>query len=202
MSENHRPLHRAFLLGLIPSVVGLLIFFSWWAGKAWFLTNFPKLETIGLLWIPVATVIALIAIVYAGVYLLRAEKNILSVIKTLSAIAFIFLNIPVLLWVLDMQEHIDHRAYIRICNQTGLDFSDLSVENYLYTAQPGSLKNGKCETTYFYPNYNEAESGANPETVILTIFMSGHKTKIIMPRIYKGECREVIVNQDFKAELK
>lgn len=201
MAENNRLLRTSFALGFIPLVVGLMIFFSWWAGKAWFLTNIHSLETAGLLWIPIAAFMALMGIFTTMLYLWKSRKNRAAVLKALAALFLIFANIPALFWVLDRQEQIDHRAYVRVYNKTGSDISAITISNAIYTAQLDGINHGDYETVYFYPDYNEFESGESPKPVIMTMSWNGDNVTITLPDIYMGECVRLAINQTMKAEI-
>lgn len=197
MTEKQK-LRATFVLGLVPLLGGLTIFFWWWIGKAWFLTDLNWLETAGFFWIPIAGFMGVLGIIIGIICLWQAKGRIASIAKALVALAIILMNIPALVWVLDMQQHIDYRAYVRIYNQSGEDFSSVTINNSLYTRQFGALENNDHKTGYFYPNYKEFDSNYDMEEVKLTLINGTKERIIVMPEVYKGTCEKFVIDSSFK----
>ena len=201
MTTDQKIIRATYFLGLIPLTVGVSIFFSWWIGKAWFLTTFHKLENWGLLWTLISIPLGFVGLLTGLIYLFRTFKTNLK--TGLLGLSCVMINIPVLIWVLNTQDDIDKRAYVRVYNKTDSDFKSLTIKNSLFTESINSIDNNDYKTGYFYPNYDEFDSGAPEiEKVVLTIETNKEEKRIVVPTIYKGECLKVFIDKDFKIEIK
>src|SRR6187549_4514 len=109
MTTDQKLIRATYFLGLIPLTVGVSIFFSWWIGKAWFLTTFHKLENWGLLWTLISIPLGFVGLLTGLIYLFRTFKTNLK--TGLLGLSCVMINIPVLIWVLNTQDDIDKRAY-------------------------------------------------------------------------------------------
>jgi hypothetical protein len=201
MTTDQKLIRATCLLGFIPLIVGLSIFFSWWIGKAWYLTTLHKLEDWGMLWILISIPLALAGLLTAFIYIFRNFKNNWQ--KGLFALLCVLINIPAVIWVLIAQGDIDKRAYIRMYNNSGFEIKSLTIGNSLRIEKLASIENGEYETGYFYPNYFEYYSNEpDIEQVVLTIETEKVKKGIIVPAIYKGECLKVSINDKFNIDIK
>jgi hypothetical protein len=201
MTTDKKLIRATYLLGLIPLTIGLSIFFSWWIGKAWLLTTFHKLENWGLLWILISIPLGLAGLLTSVIYLFKRFRT--NLLKGLFGLASVLINIPVLIWILNTQDDIQKRAYVRIYNRTGSDFKSLTIKNSLYQERLSSLTNNDYQTGYFYPNYDEFESGEPEiEEVILIIDTGNEDKRLVIPTIYKGECLKVFLDNRFNIDIK
>lgn len=191
-----------YLLGLTPLVVGLSIFFSWWIGKAWFLVTLHILEGYGFIWILISIPIGLGGLITAIVYLFQSSKQNLT--KGIGGLLCVLINIPALIWVVNKQADIEQRAYVRIFNQTGNDFTELTIENSSSKGEYKSLNKENDRTAYFYPKYLNGDFESVPlvDTVRLVIKTQNETRTIEVPEIYKGECINIAVNKEFNVETK
>jgi hypothetical protein len=202
MTTNNKLIRATFLLGLVPLTVGLSIFFSWWTGKAWFLTTYSKLETMGFLWVLVSIPLGLAGLLTGLIFLFKAFKTNLG--KGLLGLFCVLINIPVLNWVDNKQVDVDQRAYVGVYNKTDSNFRWLTIENSLFIESFNTLSKGDYKTGYFYPNYDEWDisRAREIEDVILTIRTDKDVKRIIMPTIYKGDCLKLFIDKEFKIEVK
>jgi hypothetical protein len=201
MTSDEKLIKATCLLGLIPLTVGLSIFLSWWVGKAWFLTTLHKLEHWGFIWTLISIPLGLAGLFTGLIYLSKTSDKDRK--KGLFGLFCVFVNIPVLIWILNTQGDIEKRAYVRVYNKTDSDLKSLAIANSLFTESFKSLANNDHRTGYFYPNYDEFDSDAPQiEEVILTIQTNKEEKRIILPAIYKGECLQIFIDRNFKVEVK
>ena len=127
MTTEEKLIRTTYFLGLIPLIVGLLIFFIWWTGKAWFLVTMHRLEEYGFLWVLISLPIGLMGLLTAGGYILKTYKTNLK--KGIIGLLCVLINIPALLWVIKTQNDIEQRTYTRIYNKTAENFKEVVIEN-------------------------------------------------------------------------
>src|SRR5690349_11360922 len=202
MTTNKKIIIATYLLGLIPLTVGLSIFFSWWIGRAWYLTTFERLEFFGFFWIPIAFVLGLAGLCTGLFYLSDNFKT--DPKKGIIGLLCVLINIPAVIWVMDKQKDIDQRAYVRIHNHTGCDFKWMTMDNSLFIESINVLRNGDRKTGYFYPNYDEWEISFVPprEDDILTIRTDDEVKRIVMPGIPKACGVELYIDEQFRIEVR
>lgn len=190
-------IRATYLLGLIPLVVGLSIFFSWWIGKAWFLVTLHRLEGYGFIWIIISIPIGLVGLIIAIVNLFRWSKQNLA--NSIGGLLCVLINIPVLIWIIAKQSEIEQRAYVRILNQTEADFAELWIANSSSKGDYKTLSKERSKTVFFYPKYLSGDFESVPLVDIVTmVIKSGDKTITrVVPEIHKGECIEIVVDREF-----
>ena len=201
MTTETKLIRTTYFLGLIPLSVGLLIFFTWWIGKAWFLVTIHRLEIYGFLWALISIPIGLAGVVTAGLYFCRTYKT--NLVRGLFGVLCVLVNIPVLLWVVDTQSDIENRAYVRIHNHTENEFKELTIENSISKSHFYSLDKDDSKTSYFYPKYLNGDFDSAPvvDQIRLTIKTDNGEKVIIVPTIYKGECFEITVDREFNLKV-
>ena len=192
----------AYLLGLIPLIGGLLIFFTWWIGKALFLVTLHRLEGYGFIWILISILLGLGGLITAMVYLVQGFRE--NLVKGVGGLFSVLINIPALMWIVEKQADIEKRAYVRIYNQTENNFTALTIENSSSQGEYRSLDKENSKTTYFYPMYLNGDFDSVPliDTVRLEITTADEVRTIVVPEIYKGECVSIIVHKEFDIETK
>ena len=192
----------AYLLGLIPLIGGLLIFFTWWMGKAVFLVTLHRLEGYGFIWILISILLGLGGLITAMVYLVQGFRE--NLVKGVGGLFSVLINIPALMWIVEKQADIEKRAYVRIYNQTENNFTALTIENSSSQGEYRSLDKENSKTTYFYPMYLNGDFDSVPliDTVRLEITTADEVRTIVVPEIYKGECVSIIVHKEFDIETK
>jgi hypothetical protein len=200
MATDEKLIKATYLLGLIPLAVGLTIFISWWVGKAWFVTTLHGLEGFGLAWILISIPLGVAGLVTGLIYLFRNFKTNFK--NGLFALSCVLINIPTVEWVVNMQDKIDQRAYVRIYNNTSFDFASATIQNSRYTENYNSINASDYKTGYFYPNYDWLDSTPVFEKVILKIETKGKTKEYNLPDTYRGECLKVYINAGLKIEIK
>ena len=202
MAKGTKLIRIAYLLGLIPLIGGLLIFFTWWIGKALFLVTLHRLEGYGFIWILISIPLGLGGLITAMVYLVQGFRE--NLVKGVGGLFSVLINIPALMWIVEKQADIEKRAYVRIYNQTGNNFTALTIENSSSQGEYRSLDKENSKTTYFYPMYLNGDFDSVPliDTVRLEITTADEVRTIVVPEIYKGECVSIIVHKEFDIETK
>ncbi len=137
-----------------------------------------------------------------GTYLYKTFKT--NLVKGLVGLFCVLVNIPALGWVLKTQDDIERRAYVRIYNKTGIDLKELTIENSDNKRLIKTLDKEDSKTRFFCPKYLNGEFDSSPivDQVRLTIKTDNEKKIIEVPTIYKGECVEVIIDEQFGVKLK
>ena len=202
MAKGTKLIRIAYLLGLIPLIGGLLIFFAWWIGKAVFLVTLHRLEGYGFIWILISIPLGLGGLITAMVYLVQGFRE--NLVKGVGGLFSVLINIPALMWIVEKQADIEKRAYVRIYNQTENNFTALTIENSSSQGEYRSLDKENSKTTYFYPMYLNGDFDSAPliDTVRLEITTADEVRTIVVPEIYKGECVSIIVHKEFDIETK
>jgi hypothetical protein len=201
MTTETKLLRTTYLFGLIPLFVGLTIFLSWWVGKYWFLTTIHRLEMYGIYWVLISIPIGLVGLLAGIVFLFRTNKN--NSIKGVGGLGVVFLNIPVLIGILALQNDIEKRAYVKIHNLTESHFDAVVLVNSETNREFYSIDNGESQTEYFYPKYvNEFDSAPEVDKVKVKIRTNGKEKTVDIPTIYKGECVRVFLDKDFSVTMK
>lgn len=202
MAKGTKLIRIAYLLGLIPLIGGLLIFFTWWIGKALFLVTLHRLEGYGFIWILISIPLGLGGLITAMVYLVQGFRE--NLVKGVGGLFSVLINIPALMWIVEKQADIEKRAYVRIYNQTENNFTALTIENSSSQGEYRSLDKENSKTTYFYPMYLNGDFDSVPliDTVRLEITTADEVRTIVVPEIYKGECVSIIVHKEFDIETK
>ena len=201
MTTEKKLIVTTYFLGLIPLFIGLSIFFAWWIGKAWFLVTLHRLEGYGFLWMLISIPIALVGLLTATVYFIKTFKT--NLIKGLIGLLCVLINIPALNWVIDKQRDIEKRSYVRIYNETDIDFVDLTIANSNSNGNFKSLDKKNTKTGYFYPKYLNGDFDSVPivDQVRLVIKTENEERIINVPEIYKGQCIKMIVDKEFNIKI-
>jgi hypothetical protein len=201
MEKDPRTFKMALACGLIPMGVGLGIFFSWWIGKAWFLTNLHFLELWGFYWILISLVIVLIGFFMIGALIIkhfRANASYAAI-----GVTIILLNIPAVIWVLSMQEQVGRRAYIRLYNESGVDIKEIVFTDSAGSKEMGGIENHVSSTIFFYPIELGEDTNSVPimDSVIVTLKTpAGSETKLF-PTMYEGQCERISIGKNFNFSI-
>jgi hypothetical protein len=193
---------KSIIPSLIPLTVGLGIFLTWWFGKAVLLKNFRGLEAFGLFWIFFSVPVGVAGLINAILYLAKNYRSALW--QGLVALVCVFINIPVLVWIIGKQQDIENRAYIRIYNRSNSDIEELTIQNSLFSVSFRSLDKGESKITYIYPHYLNGEFDSSPDIdpVELIVKINGNGKKMSVPNIYKGYGVNLEVTNEFVAKIR
>jgi hypothetical protein len=200
---NKRGLYiAAKLCGLVPLIGGLLIFFTWWIARDSFAFDFKQLVGIGFFWIIISVLIA-----FGGLFLI-AIFSFLNFPKysrhSLIVVVIILLNIPTALYILDRQEVIHKRAYIKITNKTQNDMDVFFVypNNVFYF---GNVVSDKSKVNYFVPDCyidypNDEYTLVDSIDIVAKYSTISRNFKV--RRIDVGVCRQYTIDKDYNLIIK
>ncbi|MGB4774459.1 MAG: hypothetical protein WBP45_04765 [Daejeonella sp.] len=187
-----------YACGLIPLLGGLTIFLFWWGGKSLYAINLSFLEDLGLGWILISFMVAIIGLI-VGIYNLFKFKK-LHFKQTLFGMLFIPINIPVLNWILDKQTEIENRTYLKVINNSSkeitIKFFDKETNKIV-----GAIRNNQSIVDYYRPIFL-GEYGSIPVYDSLKIIVTTNQTidTIQLSEFYPGDCRKIYLDKKFEAK--
>ncbi len=185
--------------GGAPLVGGLIIFFIWWAGRAFFAEDLDDLESIGLVWIMCSFLMATFGLGRSIKFLIKGDRT--TRLKSSMGLLLILLNIPVFYLVAYKQEDIDKRAYIKIYNHTKQDNLEISIQGWDFEYQLGILDDNESLVGYYYPKYlDDDATESRPITLLVTLIVKDEFAThdLNLPDFHNGYCEEVQINEHFR----
>jgi hypothetical protein len=189
-----------YLCGLVPLIIGMSIFFTWWIARAWFAIDINSLEPYGILWIIISVPIAIIGLLIIFYFLIKNYKDKLKLKLSIGGLFIILINIPSVYWILNKQADLDRRAYIKFYNNTKNDNIELIIKGSDFSKKIGSFDDSESIVDYYYPKYlSDIHESVPIVDIVMLLVKSKLGTKIlILPAMYKGECRNLYLNKEFK----
>ncbi len=173
--------------GLIPLVVGLGIFFTWWIARACFAVAFHDLDFYGFLWIFVSLLIVSAGIIILGYLAFRSK--IISSRQVRFGYFLIFFNIPAVWWVLETQADLEPLAFVRLINDSDVPISNVTITASEFTIQVNEIKPGDYEVISYEPKYVEWDDSFPRVEEVKVRWKDNLKLHAgIFPSIDKGEC--------------
>jgi hypothetical protein len=168
---KNKNLYKVGLLsGLVPLAVGLFIFFTWWAARAFWAIDLNKFESYGFMWIIISIPVALVGLILLAFFLVRNYPN--NIKESIFAFGLILLNIPTAYWVLGKQAAIDERAYIKIYNKTKQDDIELTLKSSDFEIKLGKFSDNETMVDNYSPKYiNERGSESYPTIDTVTLIV-------------------------------
>ncbi len=146
----------SIICGIIPLVVGLAIFFIWWAARAFFTIDLHDLVVLGFFWILASIVIACVGLVIVLGYIFEHMRHNLK--QALITMALILLNIPAVWGVLVLQARLDKKIYLQLYNDTKQDGLKLTLKGKEFEYNLGVLDSGESFHTSYLPTYFYADA--------------------------------------------
>jgi len=193
-------LYRTGLMcGLVPLTVGLFIFFSWWTARAFFAIGLHSFEGYGFLWTLISIPIAFVGLLLLIIFLIRNFQD--NWRHSVIGLLIILVNIPVCYWVLTKQAELDRRAYIKMYNKTKQDNLGLTLKTSDFEKQLGTLDDGETLVDFYYPKYiDERHHDSYPTIDSVKLIVTDEFTTryLTLPRIDKGECTKLYLDNEFK----
>jgi hypothetical protein len=185
--------------GGAPLVGGLIIFFIWWAGRAFFAEDLDGLESIGGVWIMCSFLMATFGLVRSIRFIIKGDRT--TRLKSWMGLLLILLNIPVVMLVGYKQEDIAKRAYIKIYNHTKHDNVEVIIQGWDFEYQLGILDDNESLVGYYYPKYlNDDATDSRPIALLVTLIVKDEFSTyyLDLPTFYNGYCEEVRINEHFR----
>lgn len=193
----------SILSGVIPLVGGLMIFFTWWAARAWFAINLYTLEDLGITWIIFSTLFASAGIL-TSLYLLFKKNNGDSSIFAMFCLIVIIINVPACHLVVDKQSNLSDNAYIKVTNETDnsdLHFSiitKLNQDSTVVLCDFGQIVDDESEIQSYAPWCGRLSSYDNCPETFMRVHSSSIDTAIILPEIMKGDCIRLSIDENYR----
>ncbi len=198
--KNKLLFRTSIICGIIPLVVGLAIFFTWWAARAFYAEDLFILDVGFTLWILASFCIAVIGL---GIAFYVSINNLSTQLKpSLITVFLIILNVAVLYTALDAQYNIRQRSYVKFYNDTPNDIAMLRIKGNNFEKEIGSIANGKTIVGHYTPNYVYADDRAYLQDSLL-LCIKDRDTLRIIPfafNIQQG-CAHVHINADYTLRI-
>lgn len=182
--------------GMLTLSVGLIIFFSWWAARAFYAVDLDGLEVLGLYWVSISLILALAGLVFISVF---CVSNFPKFIKSsLFIYGLILINIPVLYLVLQKQDEISKRVYLKVINETSRDSLDICVSCKGYQQSLGQLNKNEPTINHYLPQYVGSDySDRYLDTTYLVVKQKNIVFHMAMPNFHEGNCETIFIQSDF-----
>jgi hypothetical protein len=191
------------LTGLVcggaPLVGGLIIFFIWWAGRAFFAEDLDGLESIGAVWIMCSFLMATFGLVRSIRFIIKGDRT--TRLKSWMGLLLILLNIPVVMLVGYKQEDIAKRVYIKVYNYSKHDNLEITIQGWDFEYQLGILDDNESLVGYYYPKYldDDATDSRQISLLVTLIVKDEIATHYLnLPDFYNGYCEEIQINEHFR----
>jgi hypothetical protein len=185
--------------GAAPLVGGLIIFFIWWAGRAFFAEDLDDLESIGFVWNICSFLMATFGLVRSIRFIIKGDRT--TRLKSWMGLLLILLNIPVVMLVGYKQEDIAKRAYIKIYNHTKHDNVEVIIQGWDFEYQLGVLDDNESLVGYYYPKYlNDDPTDSSPIPLDVNLILKDEffTHYLELPSSIKGDCESIYIDKDFR----
>ena len=183
--------------GLLTMTVGIFIFLTWWAARAFFAIDLDNFEVYGFLWGMISFPIAGLGLILVTFVFIRNFRNHLK--TTISGLILILTNLPILYGILVSQAELEKRAYIKIYNKGTFDLTEITLKGSDFENDIGSLDCLTSTVTFYYPKYlDERDRDSYPTIEPVKLMVTdklGYQT-FILPRIDKGQCKKLYIDKE------
>lgn len=187
------------LCGLIPLTVGLFIFYTWWAARAFYAVDLNSFEGYGFLWTLISIPLACVGLLLQIFFLFKNYPSLLR--QSIFGLLLILANIPTAYWILGKQSDLDQRAYIKIYNKTKQDNVVLTLKAADFEKELGTSNDSESLVDYYFPKYiDERGSDSYPTIDTVTLIVKEKFTThyLKLPRIEKGQCEKLYLDKEFE----
>ena len=184
-------------------IIGLFIFSTWWAARAFYAYDLNSFEAYGFFWIGISLFIAGLGLLLMIIVLIINLPKYLT--KNLLGVLIILSNIPVVFMVVQAQETLARKAYIKFVNKTEHGNIGLALSSSRIEKQLGQIDRGNSKVIYFLPERSKWNYDYEPlilDPVLLTITSEDSDTTIALPDIFQGECLTLVIDEDLKLRKK
>jgi hypothetical protein len=189
-----------FVLVVLPFVVGLLIYSTWFVLLHFFAIKQQVLELIGFYWVFISIPLATIGLIIVLIDFLRGRKG--NVCRFVSGMSLGLINVPILIWVLLSQSTVSGRAYLKIENESGRELYNLIIQEPDNETYFGNLEGYTSTVVYYKPDYKNDGDGKYPgiSENYLVIDVSDKEVKLKLPIIHPGEIHRITINEKLELE--
>ncbi len=161
------------ICGLVPLIIGLLIFFTWWLARAFFAIDLDNFEGYGFFWIFISVPIATLGLLLLIIFLFKNSTNFIK--QSILGLLLVLINIPTAYWILKKQGDLGERAYIKIQNNTKQDNVELTLTASYFEKKLGTLNDTKSLVDYYSPGYlKNTGSSIYPMIDSVTLIVKGN----------------------------
>jgi hypothetical protein len=189
-----------FLSGLIPLIIGWLIFLLWLLARELYATDLDKLVLYGIIWLYISFPVAIIGLITTIIFLKDNYPKYKGI--SIGTIILILVNIPSVILIIITQLVIDSRAYIKITNQSEQELQNISLIRSDFKINLSKLNDSENTIVKYYPKYiyppGETEYFSGVEVVSIVIQRGVFNDTIKLPDIYEGNCKHYIINKEYK----
>jgi hypothetical protein len=187
------------LCGLVPLIVGLFIFFTWWTARSLYAIDLRDFESFGFLWLMTSAFIATCGLIIIGYSL--ADNYPKYLLNHIWGFIIILINIPTVYLIIEKQSDLETRAYLKIYNKTKQDNVEISLKGSDFEKKLGTFSDNETLVDYYFPKYiDERGNDSYPTIDQVTLIVKGKfKTHYFtLPSIDKGQCSKLYIDKDFK----
>lgn len=196
MKKQNTLFNIILLIGVVPFIVGWLIFLVWLAARHMSATDFQDLEVTGIVWVMISFWISIVGLVAYFVYVLINAGNFrLWMLLPLFAI---LINIPAVFIIGRWQALEDRRVFVKLVNESGDDNMQLTLIGNFEPVEIGSLNRNDSKVFHYEPTYSVMSGRIyqKPDTLRVIISSKNPQDTIGFPTLSMGACRHLILNQN------
>lgn len=186
-------------LGLFPLVgLGILLFVSWF-GLTFFALDID-IDGIGFIYIMISVPIVLVGFIMTFISIFKTKFK--EVYKPIVGLVLILLNIPTLNWILRTHGEISSRAYLKVINNTGRDFDNITIKEPDNELNFGNLPSKGSKIMFYNPDYKSTDGMTYPgigQNYFLIKTVEGVFNKKL-PTIHPGETHKIIIDKELNLQ--
>lgn len=179
---NHRWYKFSLISGLIPLISGCLIFI------AWLVTRADWLALAGAYTIMVGLVLFIFGLVFLALYWIHEwkEGKASPVKRSLVSLGILFLNFPVLVLILYVQDYISSTVTVRVINRSPIAITDMTLFEKDHMRVYPTIAPGQEVTEYFHfkfegsIHYRLSVADSTKEGVVFGYVINGSGDSTIM----------------------
>ena len=178
--------------------IGLIIFFIYWSARTFYATDLTHILFFGLIWLLLSILGSIVGLFLLGKFIYQHYPKYM--LQSMFGVFMILISYPIVVWILNLQEDMNKRAYVEIINATLVDRLEVSLISANLQKNVGTLDCSQSTTICYYPEYlDDSDLQLSPYFIVVqchdTIF------KLEMPRIDAGKCAHLKVHEEMKLML-
>jgi len=189
----------SFLCGIAPLSLGFALFLAWWVSRAYFAIDAYRIEQYMYGWFIISVPVAIVGLLFLISYY---SKDSSSKIRSLGVLLLILMNIPSLFFILEKQEEIKKRAYLKISNEGLSDFYDVKIVASDVELKIGDLLRSSSKVVCYQPKDIDTQfDDSNPplESIRLVSKSNTLISQYQFARIEKGGyCKLLYLDKEMK----
>jgi len=185
----------SWYIGLTAFVGGWLIFLTWTACRYLFAFDFEQLEFIGFIWMIVFFWLCFLALGLLFIYVLINRKQLHK--KMLYTTFIILINIPSVLYILDVHSRIINLVFVKLDNHSGKEFNQLVLQGNKKAWKLDGLSEGSTMIFHYDPDFliADARSYSEPDSLKLIFHYHGKNDTLAFPEFDLGSCHTLVLDE-------